>query len=56
MKNYNSKNEPSDSIQRKSIKPVICYPLRVEVYSFPEKELENWKSPEVSTYNGEHKL
>ena len=33
-----------------------CYPLRIEVDSCIEKELENWESSEFLTYNGEHKL
>ena len=45
-----------DCSEKHSSDKANCYPLRVEVYSCPEQELENWTSPEVSTYNGEHKL
>ena len=45
-----------DCSEKHSSDKANCYPLRVEVYSCIVKELENWESPEVSTYNGNHKL
>ncbi len=54
MKHTRQNKAPIDGEERRKVKPVICYPLKVEIFRADAALLKEWFSPERSGYPQSH--